>query len=49
MNLRKAFVSTAAILMAGLLPFSAFQNTLLADSDINDKSDKENITDKELK
>ena len=41
MNLRKAFVSTAAILMAGLLSFSAFQNTLRADSDNNDKSDKE--------
>ncbi len=41
MNLRKAFVSMAAILMAGLLSFSAFQNTLRAESDINDKSAKE--------
>ncbi len=37
MNLRKALVSTAAILMAGLLPFSAFQKNLRAD----DRSDKE--------
>ena len=37
MNLRKALVSTATILMAGLLPFSAFQKTLRAD----DSSDKE--------
>ena len=40
MNLRKSFVSMAAILMAGLLPFSAFQKTVCAGSDINDKSDK---------
>ena len=40
MNLRKSFVSMAAILMAGLLPFSAFQKTACAGSDINDKSDK---------
>ena len=40
MNLRKAFVSTAAILMAGLLPFSAFQKTLSADSGTNDNSGK---------
>ncbi len=37
MNLRKALVSMAAILMAGLLPFSAFQKTLCAD----DRSGKE--------
>ena len=37
MNLRKALVNTAAILMAGLLSFSAFQITLRAD----DRSDKE--------
>ena len=41
MNLRKAFVSTATILMAGLLSFSAFQNTLRAESNINDNSCKE--------
>ncbi len=41
MNLRKAFVSTATILMAGLLSFSAFQNTLRAESNINDNSGKE--------
>jgi hypothetical protein len=41
MNLRKAFVSTVAILMAGILPFFAFQNTLRAESDKNDKSGKE--------
>ncbi|MCR4557402.1 MAG: DUF6273 domain-containing protein [Saccharofermentans sp.] len=40
MNLRKAFVSMAAILMAGLLPFSAFQKSLRAESGKNDKSDK---------
>ena len=40
MNLRKAFVSTATILMAGILPFSAFQKTLNAGSDNNDKSVK---------
>ena len=40
MNLRKVFVSTALILMAGLLPFSAFQKTLRADSN-NDNSGKE--------
>ena len=43
MNLRKAFVSTALILMAGLLPFSAFQKTLRADSN-NDKSTKEIVS-----
>ena len=37
MNLHKALVSMAAILMAGLLPFSAFQKTLRAD----DRSGKE--------
>ena len=37
MNLRKALVGMAAILMAGLLPFSAFQKSLRAD----DRSDKE--------
>ena len=37
MNLRKALVNTAAILMAGLLSFSAFQITLRAD----DRSGKE--------
>ena len=41
MNLRKAFVSTVAFLMAGILPFFAFQNTLRAESDKNDKSGKE--------
>ena len=41
MNLHKAFVSTATILMAGLLSFSAFQNTLRAESNINDNSGKE--------
>lgn len=41
MNLRKAFVSTALILMAGLLPLSAFQKTLRADSGNNDRSGKE--------
>ena len=41
MNFRKAFVSTATILMAGLLSFSAFQNTLRAESNINDNSGKE--------
>ena len=40
MNLRKVFVSTALILMAGLLPFSAFQKTLRADSN-NDNSGRE--------
>ena len=39
MNLRKAIVSTATVLMAGLLSFSAFPNTLRAESD-NDNSDK---------
>ena len=42
-NLRKVFVSMAAVLMAGLLPFSAFQKTLRADSD-NDKSSKEIVS-----
>ena len=41
MNLRKAFVSMALILMAGLLPFSAFQKTVLAESGTNDNSGKE--------
>ena len=36
MNLRKAFVSMAAVLMAGLLPFSAFQKTFRAESGDND-------------
>ncbi len=40
MNLRKAFVSTATILMAGLLSFSAFQKSLNAGSGNNDKSVK---------
>ena len=40
MNLRKAFVSMAAVLMAGLLPFSAFQKTLRAESGENDSSGK---------
>lgn len=40
MNLRRVFVSMAAILMAGLLSFSAFPKTLLAGSDTNDKSGK---------
>ena len=40
MNLRKAFVSMATILMAGLLPFSAFQKSLRAGSGENDKSGK---------
>ena len=40
MNLRKAFVSMATILMAGLLPFSAFQKTLRAGSGESDKSGK---------
>ena len=41
MNLRKVFVSTALILMAGLLPFSAFQKTLRAESGTNENSGKE--------
>ena len=41
MNLRKPLVSMAAVLMAGLLPFSAFQKTLRAGSGINDNSGKE--------
>ena len=40
MNLHKAFVSTAAILMAGLLPFSAFQKTLRAESGKTDNSNE---------
>ena len=40
MNLRKVLVSMATILMAGLLPFSAFQKTLSAGSDNNDNSGK---------
>ena len=42
-NLRKVFVSVAAVLMAGLLPFSAFQKTLRAESN-NDKSAKEIVS-----
>lgn len=38
MNLRKAFVSMATVLMAGLLPFSAFQKTLRAESDNSGKA-----------
>ena len=38
MNLRKAFLSMAAVLMAGLLPFSAFQKTLRAESDNSGKA-----------
>ena len=38
MNLRKAFLSIAAVLMAGLLPFSAFQKTLRAESDNSGKA-----------
>ena len=38
MNLRKAFLSMATILMAGLLPFSAFQKTLRAGSDNSGKA-----------
>ena len=38
MNLRKAFLSMATILMAGLLPFSAFQITLRAGSDNSGKA-----------
>ena len=41
MNLRKTFLSMAAVLMAGLLPFSAFQKTLRAESGPDDSSDKE--------
>ena len=40
MNLRKAFVSTATILMATALPFSALQKTLCAGSGENDNSAK---------
>ena len=40
MNLRKAFLSMATVLMAGLLPFSAFQKTLRAGSGENDNSGK---------
>ena len=39
--MRKALVRMAAFLMAGLLPFSAFQNTLRAESGNNDNSGKE--------
>ena len=39
--MRKALVRMAAVLMAGLLPFSAFQNTLRAESGNNDNSGKE--------
>ena len=38
MNLRKAFVSTATILMAGLLPLFAFQKSLNAESYNSDKA-----------
>ena len=38
MNLRKAFLSMATILMAGLLPFSAFQKTLRAEADNSGKA-----------
>ena len=38
MNLRKAFLSMAAVLMAGLLPFSAFQKNLRAESDNSGKA-----------
>ena len=38
MNLRKAFLSMAAVLMAGLLPFSAFQKTLRAEADNSGKA-----------
>ena len=38
MNLRKAFLSMATVLMAGLLPFSAFQKTLRAESDNSGKA-----------
>ena len=38
MNLRKAFLSMATILMAGILPFSAFQKTLRAGSDNSGKA-----------
>ena len=38
MNLRKAFLSMATVLMAGLLPFSAFQKTLRAGSDNSGKA-----------
>ena len=40
MNLRKVFVGMAALLVAGLLPFSAFLKTLSAGSGNNDNSDK---------
>ena len=39
--MRKALVRMAAVLMAGLLPFSAFQKTLRAESGNNDNSGKE--------
>ena len=42
-NLRKVFVSMAAVLMAGLLPFSAFQKTVRAESG-DDKSGKEIVS-----
>ena len=38
MNLRKAFLSMATVLMAGLLPFSAFQKNLRAESDNSGKA-----------
>ena len=40
MNLRKAFVSVATILMAGVLSFSAFPKTLCAGSENDDSSGK---------
>lgn len=38
MNLRKAFLSMATVLMAGLLPFLAFQKNLRAESDNSGKA-----------
>ena len=38
MNLRKAFLSMATVLMAGLLPFSAFHKTLRAEADNSGKA-----------
>ena len=42
--MRKALVSIAAVLMAGLLPFSAFQKALRAESGNNDNSGKEIVS-----
>ena len=42
--MRKAFVRMAAVLMAGLLPFSAFQKALRAESGNNDNSGKEIVS-----